>query len=255
MTEAPEPRRIAVEVAGGDEEPAAKARGQRLDRLTRDVCDNDVCEGQVRGKRVFERHVQRCMVRSGVSPGLLDGGGIDVDRVHRPVAELPRGDGQDTRPAPDVEHARGPELGPKLDKELEAEPRRGMAAGPERARRLDNDRDRVVRRSLPRRPDPERTDANGPVELPPAFLPAARDLGLDNMREGGPYRGRSGFIGVSRQLDPAVSIPLLEPAREEVEEGGARDLRLGRRDLDRDPPEPAQRKTLFSLSKKPSSSR
>jgi hypothetical protein len=93
------------------------------------------------------------------------------------------------------------------------------------------------------------------VELPPALLPAARDLGLDGEWEGRPNRGRSGRVGVPRQLDPAVAIPLLEPGREEVDEGGARDLRLGRRDLDRDPPELAQRKTLFSLSKKPSSSR
>jgi hypothetical protein len=93
------------------------------------------------------------------------------------------------------------------------------------------------------------------VELPPALLPAVRDLGLDDAWEGGPNRGRSRLVGVPRQLDPAVSISLLEPGREEVDEGGARDLRLGRRDLDRDPTEPAQRKTLFSLSKKPSSSR
>jgi hypothetical protein len=93
------------------------------------------------------------------------------------------------------------------------------------------------------------------VEVTPALLPPARDLGLDGMREGGPNRGRSGRVGVRGELEPAVSIPLLEPGGEEVDEGGARDLRLGRRDLDRDPPELAQRKTLFSLSKKPSSSR
>jgi hypothetical protein len=93
------------------------------------------------------------------------------------------------------------------------------------------------------------------MELPPALLPAACDLGLHGVREGGPNRGRSGLVGVSGQLDSAVSIALLEPAREEVDEGGACDLGLRRRDLDCDPPEPAQRKTLFSLSKKPSSSR
>jgi hypothetical protein len=75
------------------------------------------------------------------------------------------------------------------------------------------------------------------------------------MREHGPNRSRSGLVDVPRQLDPAVPIPLLEPGREELDEGGARDLGLGRRNLDRDPTEPAQRKTLFSLSKKPSSSR
>jgi hypothetical protein len=93
------------------------------------------------------------------------------------------------------------------------------------------------------------------VELPPALLPAARNLGLDSARKDAANRGRSGVVRVPRQLDPAVAIPLLEPGREEVDEGGAGDLRLGGRDLDRNPPEPAQRKTLFSLSKKPSSSR
>jgi hypothetical protein len=93
------------------------------------------------------------------------------------------------------------------------------------------------------------------VELPPALLPAGRDLGLDGAREGGPNPGGSGRVGVRRQFDPAVTLPLLEAGGEEVDEGGPRDLDRGRGDLDRDPPEPAQRKTLFSLSKKPSSSR
>jgi hypothetical protein len=93
------------------------------------------------------------------------------------------------------------------------------------------------------------------VELPPALLPTGRDLRLDGMREGGPSRGGSGLVGVARQLDSAVPIPLFEAGGEEVDEDGAGNLGLGRRDLDRDPPEPAQRKTLFSLSKKPSSSR
>jgi hypothetical protein len=93
------------------------------------------------------------------------------------------------------------------------------------------------------------------VEFPPALLPTGRDVRLDGVREGRPNRGRSGPVGVSGQLEPAVEIAFLEPDWKEVDKGGACDLDLGRRDLDRDPPEPAQRKTLFSLSKKPSSSR
>jgi hypothetical protein len=93
------------------------------------------------------------------------------------------------------------------------------------------------------------------VEVAPALLPATRHLRLDGVRESGANRSRSGRLGVPRQLDFAVSFPLLEARREELEEGGAGDLRLGRRDLDGDPPQLAQRKTLFSLSKKPSSSR
>src|SRR5436190_17760925 len=45
MAKPGELRWIGVEVAGGDEEPAAKARGERLDRLARDVHNGDVREG------------------------------------------------------------------------------------------------------------------------------------------------------------------------------------------------------------------
>jgi hypothetical protein len=93
------------------------------------------------------------------------------------------------------------------------------------------------------------------MELAPALLPPGRDLALDGPAEDGPNLGRPGRIGVRSELDPAVSIALLETGGEEVDEGGTGDLGLGGRDLDRDPPQLAQRKTLFSLSKKPSSSR
>src|SRR5207244_8653732 len=179
----------------------------------------------------------------------------DVDRTYGPVAEQCRGDGQHPRPAPDVEHARRRELRPKLDEKLEAEPRRGMAAGPERARRLDDDGNRVLRWCLPGRSDPERAYTHGSVELPPALLPTGRDVGLDRAAEEGSNLGRSGRIGVRGELHSAVSIALLEALGKELHEGGARHLGLGGRDLDRDPPELAQRKMLLSLSKKPSSSR
>jgi hypothetical protein len=256
MTEADEPGRIGVQVPGSDEQPALRPRCKRLDRLTRDVRDRDLRERQVGSMRVGERRSHLGVVRGRVSPGLLDGDLIDVERADGPVAEQRGGDGEDARPAPDVEQARlAAELRPKLDEELEAEPRRRMPTRPERARGLDHDRDHVLRRSLPRRADPEGADPDGPVEVPPPLRPAARDLGLDGAREGRPNRRRSGLVGVPRQLDLFTSIPLLEAGRKEVDEGGARDLGLRRRDLDRDPPEPAQRKTLFSLSKKPSSSR
>jgi hypothetical protein len=94
------------------------------------------------------------------------------------------------------------------------------------------------------------------VEVAPALLPARRDLGLDGVAERGSNLGRSGAIGVRGELEPvARSIALLEPGREEVDEDGAGDFGFGRRNLDCDPPEIAQRKTLFSLSKKPSFSR
>jgi hypothetical protein len=93
------------------------------------------------------------------------------------------------------------------------------------------------------------------VERAPALLPTGRDLGLDGAVEDSLNLGCSGRIGIRGELHSAVVLALLEAGREEVDEGGAGNLGLGGRDLDRDPPEPAQRKTLFSLSKKPSSSR
>jgi hypothetical protein len=93
------------------------------------------------------------------------------------------------------------------------------------------------------------------MELPPALLPAHRDVGLDRAAEDGPNPGGSGRVGIRHELESAVAVALLEAAGEEVDKGGAGNLGLGGRNLDRDPPEPAQRKTLFSLSKKPSSSR
>jgi hypothetical protein len=93
------------------------------------------------------------------------------------------------------------------------------------------------------------------VEIAPALLPAGRDLGLDRAAEDSPNLCRSGRVGIRGELHSAVALALLEAGGEEVDEGGAGDLGLGGRDFDRDPPELAQRKTLFSLSKKPSSSR
>jgi hypothetical protein len=93
------------------------------------------------------------------------------------------------------------------------------------------------------------------VEVAPALFPARRDLGLDRAGERGSNLGHSDAVGVRRELEPARSIALFEPGREEVDEDGAGDFGFGRRNLDSDPPEVAQRKTLFSLSKKPSFSR
>jgi hypothetical protein len=93
------------------------------------------------------------------------------------------------------------------------------------------------------------------VEVAPALFPARCDLGLDGAAQRGSNLGRSGAIRVRGKLEPARSIALLESGWEEVDEDGAGDFGFGRRNLDCDPPEIAQRKTLFSFSKKPSLSR
>jgi hypothetical protein len=93
------------------------------------------------------------------------------------------------------------------------------------------------------------------MELAPPLLPPSRDAGLGDAAEDGPNLGRPGRIGVRGELDSAVAIALLEAGGKEIDEDSPRNLGLGGRNLDRDPPELVQRKTLFSLSKKPSSSR
>jgi hypothetical protein len=93
------------------------------------------------------------------------------------------------------------------------------------------------------------------MEVAPPLLPAGGYLRLDGGAEDRANLRCSGGIRIRSELEPAVYLALLEPAGEEVDEDRARGLGLRGRHLDRDPPEIAQRKTLFSLSKKPSSSR
>src|SRR5581483_6097568 len=97
---------------------------------------------------------------------------VEVDRGHRRETELGRGDGEDARPAPDVEEAR------RLHvlQELEAEPRRRMRSGAEGATGIDHDCDRVRARLLPRGTDPAATDPHAVVESAPAVLPPFGDV-------------------------------------------------------------------------------
>jgi hypothetical protein len=93
------------------------------------------------------------------------------------------------------------------------------------------------------------------MELAPPLLPPGRDLRHDGGTEHTSHPRRSGLVGVRRELEPICSVALLESGREEVDEDGPGRFRLGRRHFHRDAPKAAQRKTLFSLSKKPSFSR
>jgi hypothetical protein len=93
------------------------------------------------------------------------------------------------------------------------------------------------------------------MEVAPALFPARRDLRHSAAAEHGSNLGHSRGIGVGGELETTRSIALLESGREEVDEDGASRFRLARGNLNRDAPEIAQRKTLFSLSKKPSFSR
>src|SRR5262249_28950532 len=107
---------------------------------------------------------------------------------------------------------------------------------------IDDDCHCVVRRRLPRRPDPEPSHANRPVELAPSLLPAGLDVG--DLRP-----ARRLPVGIRRELELAAVLALLEAVRVPLEPLGARPLRARERDADR---HALQRNALFSLSKKPS---
>src|SRR5207244_8017267 len=112
---------------------------------------------------------------------------------------------------------------------------------------------RVARCPLPGRADPERTDAHRPVEVAPAVLPARFDVGRARAAEGVPEAFLAGGVGVRNELGRTASLDLLESAREQLEHHGAGLLQPLVGDLDADSAQGAQRKALFSFSKKPSS--
>src|SRR5436309_18252 len=80
----------------------------------------------------------------------------------------------------------------------------------------------VRRRAFPRRPDPQGTDANGPVELAPTILPALLDLDDVCVRK----LGDDPFCGLTEcgQLDGVRIFALLEPLGRQLYEPRAQFL-------------------------------
>jgi hypothetical protein len=89
------------------------------------------------------------------------------------------------------------------------------------------------------------------VELAPALFPARLDRLRRHIREEFPEPGLPGGVRVDREL----AVALLEALGVELEEARRRLLEQLGRNLERDPPELAQRNALFSFSKNPSSRR
>ncbi len=198
--------------------------------------------------------------RDPVPPGVRDRGldgdriGIDPERARR--AETDRGDGEDPRTAPHVEHARAVDdaaVGSRLERR-EAQARRRVQAGPERHPRVEGEDD-VVRLAVvpaPGRPDDQpAADAQhreiglpggGPVLLvddpgaqladrpQPERLEVAERFG--HLGDGGLGRGRvarghvSADHGRPRDVDAGA-----EPLVDEIERG------FDRRPAARDPAE------------------
>ena len=144
--------------------------------------------------------VDRDAVVGGVPLGRLDRLRVEVEREHRLEAELCGRNREDAGAAPDVEHA--PAV--LAREQLEAQLGRRVPTGPECAARIDHDRDRPFVRLLPRRPDPERADADGLVELPPAVLPVVLDVGRRGAAERLPDPLLPGRVRIRGELEPTL---------------------------------------------------
>ena len=227
---------------------ASIARGQRRDRLGRDVRDDDVGRRQ-RLVGVDAPGVDLDAVQRGVLERRRDRRLFDVDAEHRRETEQRRCDGQHAGSAADVEERARLEL----LQEPEAELRRRMRAGAERAPRVDDDGERVVVGPQPRRPDPQAADADGTVEAPPAVLPPGLDVGSLAVSEEVPEPLLARRVGVGDELDAGRGLDLFEALREELDHRRARLLGAFVPDLHGDAAEQAQRNALFSFSKKLSS--
>jgi len=128
-----------------------------------------------------------------------------------------------------------------------------MCARAECAPGIDDDRHEPLGRLLPRRPDPESTDLDRPVERAPAVIPAVLDVGRVCAAEHVPQPLLALRVRVRRELDAAVALDLFESLGKELEHRRARFLDAIEGDLDGDSAQPRQRNALFSLSKKLSS--
>jgi hypothetical protein len=160
------------------------------------------------------------------------------------VSELCGRHGEDAGAAADVEDA----AWLRVEQQLEAEARRWVRARPERPPGVDEDGNRIARRLLPRRADPEWSDADRAVELAPAVFPAFLDLG--RARAGERCEDAERRLAVGGELDFLPALVLLEPIRRQLEEARPELLELVAAGADRGTD---QRKALLSLRMKPSS--
>src|SRR5438105_1714726 len=172
-------RLVREDISGRDQVAALQARRDTLDDFERDVRDAHVGRRQRSGNRVDAATVDRDVVRSGIAESCFDRVLVDVEREHRPEAQLRRCDRDHAGAAADVEQA--PTL--ELCQELECQPRRRMRTRSERAAGLDPARDHATRRLLPRRSDPEACDLDRLVKRAPAVLPTGLHVARGGVSE------------------------------------------------------------------------
>ena len=136
--------------------------------------------------------------------------------------------------------------------QLEAEPGRRVRAGPECEAGVDHDRDETRRRLLPGRPDPERADLDRAVEAHPLV---SQPSGTVSTRTSPNLaRNRSAPASSVNATSSVASAPgnSANPSGKSssIARGRFLDVRAGNDDRSA---QKAQRKALFSFSKKPSS--
>ena len=129
-----------------------------------------------------------------------------------------------------------------------------MSAGPERLSRVDHDGGQLRRRLLPGRADPERPDDGGNVKPLPLVLPAGSDRAARDRAEARPQPARPRLVREGDELDRLPGLLLRKALGKQLEHARRRLFDPIARHHDRGAYE-AQRKALFSFSKKPSSER
>ena len=129
-----------------------------------------------------------------------------------------------------------------------------MSTGPERLSWIDHDGGQLRRRLLPGRADPERADDGGNVEPLPLVLPAGSDRAARDRAEALPQPVGPRLVREGDELDRLPGGLLGKALREQLEHARRRLFDPIARHHDRGAHE-AQRKALFSFSKKPSSER
>ena len=229
-----EPRLVAVEVAGGDEESRVEPRREPLDHVERDVRDRDV---RVRQRRPRARRRRAPSTSTPFTRAFAFVASIAASSRSTPITGANPSLAAPIERTPDPQPMSSSDPGSTLCSSSRLSRVVGCAPGAEGAAGIDDDRLELRRRLLPRRPDPEAADRDTVVELPPRVLPTLADVvGLEDVE------ADRRLVGVDRE----GAVELLHALREEMEQ--EHELRLAA-----DDDVPLQRNALFSFSKKPSS--
>ena len=211
----PPPTRLRSAEQARDEDHAAAGRAARSSRRSSPSSRFAIqsgAGGQRVGQHIGARHLERRRRFGRVLGGRADRERVDVERRHRPEAELaaPR-----SRARPSRSPGRAPATGSSRCEELERRPRRAVRAGAERAPGVDDDRHGLPAPASihggPTQSRPTRDRAGG-TRASASSQPGSHGL---------PTRGRRpARVGVAREDDVVAVALLLDPAGEELQHAG-----------------------------------